>query len=675
MGQSSAHPMDAPGTPLSEAEAVAEQLGQTAPATLAEDTTSTSVEAVVTDNGGTAVEIPVDPSGQISVQAESGTSIDIGIPGAASAKNAVVADDGTVVYTEALPDTSIAAQALANGDVRALINIDGSAAPTEFAFPVDIPGDGGLTLNDDGSVDVWDEDGSTVALIASPWAVDADGTSLHTYFDVDGETLVQVIDHEGATYPVVADPSFQFYCGDVTCTLRFSRAARRDMVIPYGDPVPLRILTAAARAQYSGQGYTGQGIDVALIDSGVTPVAGLDAPGKVLYGPDLSNEGAFPNLQNLDTFGHGTHLAGIIAGDDGSVVGGIAKGSRIVSVKVAGATGETDIAQIIAGIDWVIEHKDDPGINIRVLNLSFGFTANTDGGIALSAAVERAWHAGIIVVAAAGNRGNDHELDSPAISPYVIAVGAIEMYDVLGLQDSMTLWSSGGGPNRTPDVVAAGRSIVSYRVQGSMLDQLHPEAVVGNKYFRGSGTSQSAAVVSGWIAALLSRRPTLTPDQVKFLLTDRAVDVAVGSTIDGNGKINPRAVASDPRRDARQLSECEAGKLKNCPVRFAPVQSYPPAIPAGGVNGMMPPSGASWSGGSWQGASWSGGTWSGASWSGASWSGASWSSGTWSGASWSSASWSGASWSGASWSGASWSGASWSGASWCGASWLGELWS
>ena len=360
--------------------------------------------------------------------------------------------------------------------------------------------------------------------------------------------------------------------------------------------------------------------------------------------------------------------------DDDFGVGGIAQGSRIVSLKVAGATGETNVAQIIAAIEWVVEHKNDPGINIRVLNLSFGFTANTAGGVALAAAVERAWLAGIVVVAAAGNRGNNHELDSPAISPYVISVGAIEMYDVLGLQDSMTLWSSGGGPNRQPDVVAPGRSIVSYRVEGSMLDHLHPEAVVAERYFRGSGTSQSAAVVSGWVAALLSRRPTLTPDQVKFLLTDRAVDVAIGSTIDGFGKINPRAIASDPRRDARQLGECKLGKLMNCPVRFAPVQVFPPAIPAAGFDGMVPPSGASWSGGSWNGASWSGGSWNGASWSGASWSGASWSGGTWSGASWSSASWSGASWSGASWSGASWSGASWSGVSWSGDTWLGELW-
>ena len=221
-GQSSNRPMNGEGTPEGDALVVADQLQQTAPATLAADTTSAPGEAVVTNNGGTVIEIPVDPAGQISVETESGATIDIGIPGATSADNAVVADDGTVVYADALPGTDIAAQALANGDVRALINIDGPEAPTTFAFPVRIPGAGGLTVNDDGSADVWDEDGSTIALIASPWAVDADGTALDTYYVANGETLLQVVDHAGATYPVVADPSFQFYCGDATCSLSFS---------------------------------------------------------------------------------------------------------------------------------------------------------------------------------------------------------------------------------------------------------------------------------------------------------------------------------------------------------------------------------------------------------------------------------------------------------------------
>jgi serine protease AprX len=426
------------------------------------------------------------------------------------------------------------------------------------------------------------------------------------------------------------------------------------MAVDPGDPVPMRIVTEKSSGELYKKGYRGQGVDVALVDSGVTPVVGLDQPGKLLYGPDLSNEGSFPNLANLDTFGHGTHLAGIIAGDDGDQVGGIAPESRIVSLKVAGATGETHIAQVIAAIDWVVEHKNDNGLNIRVLNLSLGMPGiPTSDDDPLSAAVERAWNAGIVVVAAAGNSGNDvGGIDSPAVSPYVIAVGAHESYDSSGAQDWIAPWSSGGTTARHADVVAAGRSIMSLRVPGSFLDQKYPTARVDDRYFLGSGTSQSAAVVSGFAAAVLSRDPSLTPDQVKYLFMAEAKDLKeTPSEVDGNGKIQPKEVA-------RNLKD----------ATLAPVQQWTPAL-SGSTSGISAPSGASWSGGSWSGASWSGGTWSGASWSGASWSGASWSGASWSGASWSSASWSGASWSGASWSGASWSGASWSGASWSGATW------
>jgi serine protease AprX len=433
------------------------------------------------------------------------------------------------------------------------------------------------------------------------------------------------------------------------------------MKVQPGEPVPLSLLKRKSRNRFERGGAFGQGIDVALVDSGVTPVRGLDQPGKIVYGPDLSNEGGLPNLAGMDTFGHGTHLAGIITGDDGDQVGGIARRSRLVSVKVAGATGETDIAQVIAGIDWVVEHKNDNGLNIRVLNLSLGVDGvKTNIDDPLSAAVERAWAAGIVVVAAVGNRGNEvGGVDSPAVSPYVIAVGAHESYDAWGSLDWIAPWSSGGNEFRTPDVVAPGRSILSFRVPGSLLDHKYPDAAVGDRYFLGSGSSQSTAVVSGFAAAILSKHPQLTNDAVKYVFEMEAVQLnGVEDYVEGFGKIDPKDTIKAARY-ARKVDE----------------QSFPAALPADGSNGMAAPSGASWSGGTWNGASWSGGTWNGASWSGASWSGASWSSGLWSGASWSSATWSGASWSGASWSGASWSGASWSGASWSGASWSGLDWS
>ena len=434
------------------------------------------------------------------------------------------------------------------------------------------------------------------------------------------------------------------------------------MSVEPGSPVPLELIKGEAFTELARRGATGKGIDVALIDSGVSPVPGLDQPGKLLYGPDLSNEGAFDNVANLDTFGHGTHMAGIIVGDDGERVVGLAPESRLVSVKVAGATGETDIAQVIAAIDWVIEHKNDNGLNIRVLNLSLGAPdVETHVGDPLSAAVERAWRAGIVVVAAAGNRGNEYGgIDTPALSPYVIATGATVRYESSGTEDTIATWSSGGNSHRQPDVTAAGKSVLSFRVPGSMLDQMYPTAVVDERYFVGSGTSQSAAVTSGFVASLLSVQPGLTPDQVKFLLQKKAVNMDKGF-LDGSGRI--RMIET-----AKSIKDA----LK------APVQKYESALPRLRLHRTLSTDdgfGRSWTGGGWHGASWSGGTWSGASWSGASWSGASWSGGVWSGASWSGASWSGASWSGASWSGASWSGASWSGASWSGASWSGESWS
>ena len=193
-------------------------------------------------------------------------------------------------------------------------------------------------------------------------------------------------------------------------------------------------------------GYTGKGVDVALIDSGVAPVEGLDAPGKVINGPDLSLESQAPNLANLDTFGHGTFMAGLIAADapDRADAGpdhyrGMAPDARIVSVKVATADGGTDVSQVIAAIDWVVQHRNDNGMNIRVLNLSYGTNSSQWYGVdPLAFAVEQAWDAGIVVVAAAGNsgyqgKGSSPALANPAFDKRIIAVGAS---DSMGTRDA-----------------------------------------------------------------------------------------------------------------------------------------------------------------------------------------------------------------------------------------------
>ncbi len=405
--------------------------------------------------------------------------------------------------------------------------------------------------------------------------------------------------------------------------------------------------------------HDGTGIDVALIDSGVSPVDGLDGP-NLVHGPDVSDEGNHEEVAYLDTYGHGTHMAGIIAGTRAGHEG-IAPGARVVSVKVAGADGETTVPQVVAAIDWVVEHHDSDGFNIRIVNLSLGQDDVDDHeGDLLSAAVERAWDAGILVVVAAGNRGTEAgHLDSPAIDPFVVAVGAVDnTVDEDDDEQPPTSFSSRGDGVRNPDLIAPGQSIVSYRVPGSTVDEEVPSARVGDDLFKGTGTSQAAAVVSGVAARIFGAHPSMTNDEVKETLTRTAV----------NDEFSPRAVGN---------GKIEGDNALRSPAIGTPAQNHAPAASEG--SGIVAPSTEdtedTWSSGGWSGATWSGATWSGATWSGATWSGATWSGAFWSAALWAGATWSGATWSGATWSGATWSGATWSGATWSGATWSGVTWS
>lgn len=395
----------------------------------------------------------------------------------------------------------------------------------------------------------------------------------------------------------------------------------------------------------------GAGIDVAVIDTGVAPVAGLDDQGKVLHGPDLSGEGSSPQAAYLDTYGHGTHMAAIIAGERADAPG-IAPGARIVSVKVAGHDGITTVPQVVAAIDWVVEHRNTDGLNIRVLNLSLGQAGvTTHVGDYLSAAVERAWDAGIVVVVAAGNRGKTQKhLDSPAVDPYVISVGAVAPTPsyFYGYEGTVPAWSANGNGHRNPDAVAPGRSIASYRVPGSTIDNLIPGARYGDGLFLGSGTSQAAAVTSGVVAAMLHYHPEYTPDRVKATLEYRADEIDPYSEIkDGEGAVDGA------------YSVVYGGPS-------ASPQSHPKADQPGHIT---TPTGNTWSGGTWSGSTWSGSTWSGSTWSGGTWSGSTWSGSTWSGSTWSGSTWSGGTWSGGTWSGSTWSGSTWSGGTWSGNGW------
>jgi len=440
------------------------------------------------------------------------------------------------------------------------------------------------------------------------------------------------------------------------------------------------VRTIIGAATGAAANLTGAGVGVALIDTGVAAVPGLPAA-QVVNGPDLSFESQSASLRYLDTYGHGTHMAGIIVGNDtASGAVGIAPKAKLTSLKLGTANGAVDVTQVIAAIDWVVAHRnDDPANPIRVLNLSYGSGGNPNfWSDPLSFAVQRAWKAGIVVVAAAGNDGNSSaRLANPASDLYIIGVAATDtMGTVSTTDDALSTYSNLATSEKYPDLLAPGQSIASLRVPGSNVDNSYPGARVGDTLFRGSGTSQAAAVTSAAAALLLQARPTLTPDQVKDLLrqgTFLQVGIAAAR---GLREINVNAALSLLPTAAVQayLPSDASGTLDSARGGSRVVMNN---VALSGQNTIFGPfDAAAWGRASAAGTAWQGGVWMGNRFAGDGWTGSSFASKTWAGATWTGVPWNGSatSWVDPNWSGRSWSGRSWSAGTWSGRSWSSEDW-
>jgi serine protease AprX len=463
------------------------------------------------------------------------------------------------------------------------------------------------------------------------------------------------------------------------------------------------------RQDASKRQITGQGVTVALLDSGTAPIAGLSGPGKLTYGPDLSIEGN-GSLTDQDTFGHGTHMAGIIAARDTATLNaktiptlspsvqlGVAPDASLLSIKLATTDGSTDVSQIIAALDWVTQHQSTPsGNKIRVVNLSFGTDSVQPYQLdPLAAAAENAWHHGLVVVVSGGNDGNGStRLTNPAIDPYVIAVGASDNADAVSgwTKPTVAPFSNAGTVSRHVDLLAPGTAIASLRDPGSYVDINHPEGRVAGdttgRLFRGSGTSQAAAVVSGACALLLQAYPDLTPDQVKALLIASAKPVAASALTAGAGQIDVSAAFADGAKSGsgahwrgvgpKMVSGIQAFARSTGQGSLNAARGGDTLVDADGValSGEVDVQGNPWNPAAWWVASSSLTAWSGGSWLGTIWTGPTWApssdpllSARWSSARWSSARWSDAGWDSARWSSARWSCARWSSARWSDHSW------
>ena len=462
------------------------------------------------------------------------------------------------------------------------------------------------------------------------------------------------------------------------------------------------------------QGYTGSGVTVALIDTGVTRVKGLDGYGKVVNGPDLSYESQRAGTRYQDGFGHGTHMAGIVAGQDSDLrtgataspfsFGGVAPDARILNMKVATGDGGADVTGVIAAIDWVVQHRYDQGMNVRVISLAYGTTSTQGANVdPLARAVENAWKRGIVVVAAAGNDGvASGSLLMPAADPYVIAVGAVDHLGTADLGDDVVAdFSNDGNAIRRPDLLAPGKSVVGLRVGGSYVDQLHPEGLIGTdweqRYLRGSGTSQATAVVSGAVAILLQQRPWLRPDEVKAVLTSSADPLRAANPAQGAGVIDvdgALATSTPPLATVTQTWPMSTG-LGSLDASRGGEHVIDPAtgtVLRGQVDALgdrfdsarwvtRSTAGQAWYGGTWGTRAWTGSAWAydgwaATTWTGNSWSGLAWSQHTWSEAywDWAARSWRDDSWLARSWRGGTWEARSWRENSWVARSWRSDSW-
>ena len=314
----------------------------------------------------------------------------------------------------------------------------------------------------------------------------------------------------------------------------------------------------AIRADSAWYRATGRGVGVAVIDTGIagdTPDFQTASGGSRVIASAVTNPCA---RDANDQYGHGTHVAGLIAGN-GLVYGnslrgkymGVAPRANLVSVKVSDDDGNTTVLDVIYGIQFAVDNRAAYGI--RVLNLSLSsVTAESYLTDPLDAAVESAWFNGLVVVAAAGNEGgtNDGVTFAPANDPWVITAGALDDKGTFTrLDDTLASWSSRGVTQdgvRKPEVLAPGAGLVSTLAPNSDFARTCSNCITDSgRYFRASGTSMSAAVVSGAAALLLEAHPDWTPAQVKGALTSKLVDVpGVGGVIDVDAALDATSAFS-----------------------------------------------------------------------------------------------------------------------------------
>jgi serine protease AprX len=379
----------------------------------------------------------------------------------------------------------------------------------------------------------------------------------------------------------------------------------------HGAPGPWELSTTYDQSLHATglwRESTGRGVGVAVIDTGITGdvpdfrTSRWDSSSRVIASAVID-----PNASTAaDTYGHGTAVAGLVAGnsharDNGDPLrdqyAGSAPNANLISIKVANDDGQATTLDALYGLQFAVDHKDD--YNIRVINMSFRSTdAESYKTDPLDAAAEQAWFHGITVVAAAGNMGTASDAVSyaPGNDPYVITVGAVDDQGTADNSDDVVAdWSSQGTTQdgvAKPDVVAPGAHIISTLAPHSAFATLCPNCVIDGSYFQVSGTSLAAPLVAGVAADLIADHPDWTPDMVKGALVNTGTQLPGGA-----GEVNARAadqagsdeLTSDQNLTPNTLLDPDTGSIDYNAASWS----------AGSWSTAADPLAASWSAASW----------------------------------------------------------------------------
>lgn len=291
-----------------------------------------------------------------------------------------------------------------------------------------------------------------------------------------------------------------------------------------------------------GLGMTGNGTTVAVIDTGIYPHPDLIVPqNRIIAWKDLVNGRPLP----YDDNGHGTHVAGIIAGNGLSSRGkyvGMAPEAKLVAIKALDHEGSGNTSDVIAALEWCIENQKT--YNIKAVNLSLGSAAQDScREDPLCRAIAIAWNKGIVVCTAAGNDGPaPRTINTPGISPLAITVGNLDDKGTKELGDDVISDTSSRGPTidnvMKPDLLAPGTEIMSLGIRRA--------------YRSLSGTSMATGLVTGAVAQIYQKWPSLKPDQVKQLLKANAKNLGFQANYGGAGVLNLETLFEERKDDGEK---------------------------------------------------------------------------------------------------------------------------